>query len=609
MDKRTLLAVVLSVVIISVGFFLQGVLFPQPKHPPQTVAAKATESSTPQTATQAAPATLSKGEGRSTGTAPGSQGLAPITSVEPAPQDSAGLAEESYTLQTNLVRVVFTSRGGAVEKFELLKEFDNGRPLEMINGGTSGMTAFNLSFGGPNGPYTDALFHFKRVDATTYEFSRQFLAPGVNGQPPIPFLLTKTYIFHPNSYMLELRITIQNSVNAVPNLTADGYAYTLQFGPQIGPYFAKMGENGEFRNFYTYADGRRSTINPPNNGEKTFKQIVSWTSIVGKYFTVIAIPDATKYAITYSHKPIQGVVETSQLLFSRPPIESSTSTSMFQFYVGPKDPRILTTFDDPTKNAFHTSGLQLEKVLDYTPLLGWLEDILNFFLRLFHRLVPNWGVSIIMLTVLIKLILYPFTRKSFESTSKMQALTPKLNELRERYKSNPTKLNQEMAALYKREGVSPLGGCLPLILQMPIFFALYGLLNTEFALRGATFIPGWITDLSQPESILHFHNFVIPLLGWTDLRALPFIYVGSQLLTSKLMQAPDSQANKNMLMITYLMPIMFFFILYNVASGLLVYWTVTNLLSAGQQIVMNQARRRKVALAGIKPPIPVRKPK
>ena len=603
MDKRTLLAVVLSVVIISIGFFLQGVLFPQPKtnlEPQKPLAA--TEGTASPQGQSTAPLS---GVGGAAGSAQGVQGepgaggtttLTSITSVVPAPTDTKGLADETHILQTDLLRVVFTSRGGAIEKFELLKQLDNGHPLEMVNSGTSGETAFNLSFGGPNSPYTDALFHFTKVNDTTYEFSREFLAPGGVDKAPVPFLLTKTYTFHPRSYMMELKISVQNSVNAAPNVDSGGYAYTLQFGPQIGPTFVKLGDQGEFRHFYTYRDGKRTTINVPAKGEKTFDQHISWTSIVGKYFTAIAIPDATKYAVTYSNKPIKGVVYTSQLQFSRPPINSSTSSSLFQFYLGPKDPRILGTFDNPAKNAFGTAGLDLEKVVDTTPLLGWLEDILNFFLRLFYKLTPNWGVAIILLTVLIKIVLFPFTRKSFESTSKMQALTPKLNELREKYKSNPTKLNQEMAALYKREGVSPLGGCLPLLLQMPVFFALYGLLNTEFQLRGAVFIPGWITDLSQPESILHFHNFAIPLLGWTDLRVLPFIYVGSQLLTSKLMQAPDSQANKNMLLITYLMPIMFFFILYNVPSGLLVYWTVTNLLSAVQQLIMNRARRRKLGL-------------
>jgi len=603
MDKRTLLAVVLSVVIISGGFFLQGLISPQSKtkgEPQTQVATSASEASpqvqpaAPLSSGNGAPATTQGTQGQPGAGTPGTP--TSITSVVPAPTDAKGLTDETYLLQTDLVRVVFASRGGVVQKFELLKQLDNGRPLEMVNSGTSGETAFNLSFGGPNSPYTDALFHFTKVNDTTYQFSREFLAPGGVGNAGIPFLLTKTYVFHPRSYMMELKISVQNSVNAAPNLDAGGYAYTLQFGPQIGPQFAKLGEQGEFRHFYTYRDGKRATINVPAKGDKTIDQHISWTSIVGKYFTAIAIPDATKYAVTYSNKPIEGVAFTSQLLFSRPPFNSSTSSSDFQFYLGPKDPRILGTFDNPAKNAFGTSGLDLEKVVDTTPLLGWLEDILNFFLQLFYKLTPNWGVAIILLTVLIKLILYPFTRKSFESTSKMQALTPKLNELREKYKSNPTKLNQEMAALYKREGVSPLGGCLPLLLQMPVFFALYGLLNTEFQLRGAVFIPGWITDLSQPESILHFHNFAIPLLGWTDLRVLPFIYVGSQLLTSKLMQAPDSQANKNMLLITYLMPIMFFFILYNVPSGLLVYWTVTNLLSAVQQVLMNRARRRKPGL-------------
>ncbi|HUX20178.1 MAG TPA: membrane protein insertase YidC, partial [Spirochaetia bacterium] len=140
------------------------------------------------------------------------------------------------------------------------------------------------------------------------------------------------------------------------------------------------------------------------------------------------------------------------------------------------------------------------------------------------------------------------------------------------------------------------GGCLPLLLQMPVFFALYYLLNSEFSLRGAVFIPGWITDLSQPESILHL-PFTIPLIGWTDIRLLPIIYVGTQLISSRLMQNPDVATSSNMKMITYLMPVMFFFILYNAPSGLILYWTVMNILTVAQQMYMNRHRRAKAAAA------------
>ncbi len=131
-----------------------------------------------------------------------------------------------------------------------------------------------------------------------------------------------------------------------------------------------------------------------------------------------------------------------------------------------------------------------------------------------------------------------------------------------------------------------------MLLQMPVFFALYGLLNKHFELRGSGFI-GWITDLSAPDSIFSFFPAKLPILGWSDIRLLPILFVGTQLLSSKLMQAPNQSAGGNMKMMTYLMPVMFFFILYDAPSGLLLYWTVTNILSAAQQKFISIQQKKK----------------
>jgi len=211
-----------------------------------------------------------------------------------------------------------------------------------------------------------------------------------------------------------------------------------------------------------------------------------------------------------------------------------------------------------------------------------------------QRVVPNFGIAIIILTVLVKVMLWPLTHKSYESTSRMQELNPKIQEIREKYKDSPQKMNQQMADLYKKEGVSPLGGCMPLLLQFPFFIAMFGVFNNHFDLRGATFIPGWITDLSAPESILNFGDFTLPLLGWNDLRLLPVLFVGSQLLSSKLMQNPAAgSSNSQMKFMQYGLPIMFFFILYNMPSGLLVYWIFSNILTVGQQYIISQRRKRQ----------------
>ncbi len=140
--------------------------------------------------------------------------------------------------------------------------------------------------------------------------------------------------------------------------------------------------------------------------------------------------------------------------------------------------------------------------------------------------------------------------------------------------------------LYKREKVNPIGGCLPMLLQMPIFFALYTVLIEHFDLRGAAFIAPWIADLSAPESLLPL-GFELPLLGWDELRLLPFFMLGSTFLQTKIMPTAQTGNASQMKMLQYAMPIFFFFILYDMPSGLVLYWTVQNILTVVQQLYIN----------------------
>jgi len=227
---------------------------------------------------------------------------------------------------------------------------------------------------------------------------------------------------------------------------------------------------------------------------------------------------------------------------------------------------------------------------------------MKYILDFFYLLIPNYGIAIILLTLVTKLVFLPLTFSSSESMAKMAALNPKMAEIRARLKDKPDMMNKEIAALYKREKVNPLSGCLPLLLQMPVFFALYNLLNSHFELRGAMFIPGWIPDLSVPESIVNF-GFAIPLVGWTALRALPLLMVASQLISSKFTQpssAPQQGGGQAKLMM-YALPIVFLFILYDMPSGLVLYWTVQNILSTVQQVYINNLRKKKDAQSGETP--------
>ena len=201
------------------------------------------------------------------------------------------------------------------------------------------------------------------------------------------------------------------------------------------------------------------------------------------------------------------------------------------------------------------------------------------------------------MTILIKLLMFPFTKKQSLGTLKMQEIQPKIQAIQAKYKDNQQKLQQEMAKIYKDNGYNPMSGCLPMLVQFLILFAMYNLFNNYFEFRGSSFIPNWIEDLSSGDSIYTL-KFDIPFFG-NQVRILPFIYLASQLLFGKITgnggtAAPGtSQAQMQMMM--YVMPVMFFVMFYNAPSGLLLYWTVSNIFQMGQQIIINKTMKQKKA--------------
>ena len=397
--------------------------------------------------------------------------------------------------------------------------------------------------------------------------------------------MTKRYDFKPSDYMFELTVTLDGGYSAVQGYNFGGNAYTLAFGPQIGPSFEKLDNRYEYRHYITFTNGKRKTVKLND----VIDTRPTWAAISGKYFTIIAVPYLAQYNISFSDKPSEpGLVSASRLSIIRPAANASRVSDTYRFYLGPKNQEVLANYNTG-KNDFGLKDMNLIEVSNTRGILASLERLLKWLLLMFYKIVPNYGVAIILLTLLVKIAFFPLTKKGSEATIRMQALSPKIKELQEKHKGNPQKLNAEMANFYKQEGYNPLSGCLPMLLQIPIFFAMYSLFNNHFDLRGAMFIPGWIPDLSLPESIWNFPgDFKMPFLGWTALRALPFIYVGSQLLYGRVTRTPDQQGNSQMKMMLYVMPIVFFFILYDVPSGLLIYWIFSNLLTLVQQVIINK---------------------
>ncbi|MDR2629409.1 MAG: membrane protein insertase YidC [Spirochaetaceae bacterium] len=591
MEKRTLLAVVLSVVVISVFYFIQGI----------TMQSRALEQGTPPGTDQVpAPTAVT------TALQPDTPPTAPSESAAlPAEPEAAPLSEQRVTIETPLAVVVLTNAGGDVVSYRLKEHKDKDDLVEMVLPGETESHAFTISFGGLNAEPVRSFFYVKTISEYSVEFYRDF-AISLNGEAG-RFRLTKRYDFRPNEYMFELTVSLDGGYS-IPSLNFSGAAYTLGFGPQIGPKFEKLDQRYDYRQYYTFANGKRKQEKVTENAPVLIDTRVSWAAIAGKYFTFIAVPDATQYQLAFSAKPEPGMVSPSRLYMVRPPLNGSRTTDTYRFYLGPKNQKTLAAYDNGD-NSFKLRDMQFIKVLTTSGILGPVEAILKWLLMLFYHIVPNYGVAIILLTLLVKVLMFPLTKKGSESTLRMQALSPKIKEIQDKYKDNPAKMNSEMAELYKKEGYNPLSGCLPLLLQFPLFIAMYNLFNNHFDLRGAMFIPGWIPDLSLPEVVWSFAPFQIPILGWSDLRLLPFIYLGSQLLYGKVTQTPDQKGNAQMKMMLYAMPIIFFFILYNVPSGLLLYWIMSNILTMVQQLAINKylAQKKSAAVPAPEPVIAPRK--
>ncbi|MCD6375706.1 MAG: membrane protein insertase YidC [Caldisericaceae bacterium] len=263
---------------------------------------------------------------------------------------------------------------------------------------------------------------------------------------------------------------------------------------------------------------------------------------------------------------------------------NAKSGNVYRYYLGPLDYNILKEY---------------HRDLDILVLNnGWYERTFRFFsllilpiLEFLHKFIPNYGLVIIVFSILIKLLLYPLTKKSYQSMREMQRIQPLMTELRAKYKDDPQRLNKEMMKLYKEHGVNPMGGCLPMLLQMPLLFALFIVFRSTIQLRGAPFIPGWINDLSRSEGLWHL-PISLPFYG-NEFNILPILMAITMIFQSKM----TTQDPKQKAMI-YIMPIFMLLIFNTLPSGLNLYYTMFNLLTIIQQIFINRgSKETEVAVA------------
>ena len=507
------------------------------------------------------------------------------------------VAEETITINTEKAEIVLTNRGGDIISYKLIshKDIDTNEGVQLVDNVTEMNRACAVSFGGVNNPIINDVFNVDKISEYEYLFTKEFKVES-NGTYK-SFILGKRYKFDPNDYMFKLDVLIHNN-SEDGSLDFDNVAYTIRTSPQIGPHFNPKLNKYENRQFVSYNGNKAKKIILSKNQIKEYNKDYIWDGIVGKYFANLVVPE-NHTSMGYSYYSSEIEVDdyaNAQALLVRKPITEVDSKDTYYFYYGPRNEKELKIYNVSENNPWNLSGLRLTEALQSSGWLGWLETILKWVMELLYKLIPNWGVSIILMTILLKLAMFPFTRKQSLSTLKMQEIQPKIQAVQEKYRDNPQKQQEMLAKVYQEAGYNPMSGCLPMIVQFFVLFAMYNLFNNYFEFRGASFIPHWIDDLSVGDSVYTL-KVNLPFLG-NHIRILPLIYLASQLFYGKITNnggAAPSSTKMQMNLMMYGMPILFFFIFYNAPSGLLLYWTVSNIIQMVQQIVINRLMKNKKA--------------
>ena len=521
MELRLLLAFILmGAVLFVTPYFYKTVAPPVKKTAPA--------------ATTSAPAAAASGATA----APAETAAAPETAgSEPAAPPIAAQKEETSTVDTELFQVVFSNRGGVVKSW-LLKKYKehSGAPQQLVN--TAAHADPPLSFYFPaQKPAVDVnqALYAVHTDADGLAISFDYS----NGK----IVAHKSFQFRKSSYLLDVSTQVSEGGQPLP--------HEIEWRGGFGD-MAVANPAGDQQALYfdaTEAKLKKNAAKAAKDGPVTVTGNYSFAGIEDKYFVAAFLPEraATVAMTTFSdNEPIQR--ETKELPFAGAAV-SDGPANQFSLYVGPKDIDILRAVNP-----------KLEQVVDF----GWLAILAKPLFLIVHwmadRMVHNYGWSIILVTIGLNFVLFPLKITSMKSMKKMQALQPQIAEINAKYKDvglrDPKKAdqNQEVMELYKKHGVNPMGGCVPMLLQIPFFIAFYKVFSVSIEMRGASWL--WVTDLSQPETLA--------------IHILPLIMVVSQFVMQKMTPTTTGGDPSQQKMMQF-MPLMFGFMFYNLSSGLVLY--------------------------------------
>ncbi|MFH1790435.1 MAG: membrane protein insertase YidC [Candidatus Omnitrophota bacterium] len=354
----------------------------------------------------------------------------------------------------------------------------------------------------------------------------------------------------------------------------------IMFGYSVvGPSCIMPVESLKGRNFIAVdaeVDGKIIRKSRAKNHLETISGIVSWVDMRNRYYTV-AMKAFTKCTAVILKTRENGRLATEMVMGQRSLFAGAAIEDTYLVYIGPIERDRLGACDPAFKS-----------IVDFG-FFGSISIILLNMLGWIHGIVHNWGVAIIMVTLLINIVLYPLTKKSFTSMRKMQEIQPHMEKLKQLHKDNPQRMNKEVMELYKKYNVNPFGGCLPMLLQMPIFLAFYQVLLRSIQLKNAGFL--WIKDLSAPDAIFVLKSS-LPFIG-NKINILPLLTAVVMVLQQRVTMKQsaggvnDDLAKQQRLMAIFF-PIFFCFILYNFPAGLILYWLTNSILMTTEQYYLRK---------------------
>ncbi|MBI5101007.1 MAG: membrane protein insertase YidC [Nitrospirae bacterium] len=515
MDNKTLLAIALSIMVI-LGFQF---LTPKQEMPPPPPQAQTEE----------------KAQDKVVPTGPKA-----VTPVAPVVDATPAGGEKDIKVETDLFTAVFSSKGGTVKSWELKSYKDKiKRPLVLLSktgvlpsagiGSGAGFELASVNFQTNGKDIT--LDGNNKIGILVFEYAKD----GVS--------VRRTYTFNYGRYDVELTDEVSGLPEYWITLGSDFGIIEVDESMHSGPALLTGSDLKEFKP----GDLKEPVV---------FKEALKWIAQEDKYFVAALAPQT----------PVE---EARVWLYKEKPaiaFKAKPGVNKFYLYAGPKE-----------HDGLAKLNLGLEHVIDF----GFFSIIarpLFWVLKFFYGFMGNYGWAIILLTIVVRIPFIPIVEKGQASMKRLQALQPKMNEIKEKYKKDPKKMQLEMSELYKKHKVNPLGGCLPMLLQIPVFFALYKVLLVSIELRGAPFML-WITDLSAPDTLFGH------VAGFSLGGPLPYLMGATMFIQQKM--TPSTMDPKQAKMMLF-MPVIFTFMFLNFASGLVLYWLINNLLSIGQQFVSNR---------------------